>query len=45
LVAYRVRATAPDEGTINGPPIFAYLVFGSERVSLERLSMPMNATV
>jgi hypothetical protein len=29
----------------NGPPIFAYLVFGPERVFLERLSRPIKAKV
>jgi hypothetical protein len=32
-----------DEGMTNGPPIFAHLVFGPERVSLERLLRPMRA--
>jgi hypothetical protein len=32
-----------DEGMTNGPPIFAYLVFGSGRVSHERLSRPIKA--
>jgi hypothetical protein len=31
-----------DEGMTNGPPIFAYLVFGPGRVSLERLLRPMR---
>jgi isopenicillin N synthase-like dioxygenase len=34
-----------DEGMTNGPPIFAYLVFGPGRVSLERLSRPIKAMV
>jgi hypothetical protein len=34
-----------DEGMTNGPPIFAYLVFDPGRVSLERLSRPIKATV
>jgi hypothetical protein len=29
----------------NGSPIFAYLVFGPGRVSLERLSRPIKAMV
>jgi hypothetical protein len=32
----------PDEGMIDGPPTFAYLVFGPGRVSLERLSRPIK---
>jgi hypothetical protein len=36
---------AGDEGMTNGPPIFAYPVFGPGRVSLERLSRPIKATV
>jgi hypothetical protein len=35
--------TMPDEGTTNGPPIFAYLVFGPGRVSRERLLKPIKA--
>jgi hypothetical protein len=38
-------STTIDEGMTNGPPIFAYLVFGPERVSLERLSRPIKVTV
>jgi hypothetical protein len=34
-----------DEGMTNGPPIFAYLVFGLGKVSLERLSRPIKAMV
>jgi raffinose synthase len=34
-----------DEGMTNGPPIFAYLVFGPGRVSHERLSRPIKAMV
>jgi hypothetical protein len=34
-----------DEGMTNGLPIFVYLVFGPERVSFERLSRPVKATV
>jgi hypothetical protein len=34
-----------DEGMTNGPPIFAYLVFGPGRVSLERLLRPIKTTV
>jgi hypothetical protein len=34
-----------DEGMTNGPPIFAYLVFGSRRVSLEWLLRPIKAAV
>jgi hypothetical protein len=33
-----------DEGMTNGPPIFAYLVFGPGKVSLERLSRPIKAS-
>jgi hypothetical protein len=34
-----------DEGMTNGPPIFAYLVFGPGKVSLERLLRPIKAAV
>jgi hypothetical protein len=32
-----------DEGMTNGPPIFAYLVFGPGRASHGRLSRPIKA--
>jgi hypothetical protein len=32
-----------DEGMTDGPPTFAYLVFGPDRVSQERLSRPIKA--
>jgi hypothetical protein len=32
-----------DEGMTDGPPTFAYLVFGPGRVSQERLSRPIKA--
>jgi hypothetical protein len=35
----------PDEGMTNGPPIFAYLVFGSGRDSFERLLRPIKVAV
>jgi hypothetical protein len=34
-----------DEGMTNGPLIFAYLVFGPGKVSLERLLRPIKAAV
>jgi hypothetical protein len=34
-----------DEGMTNGLPIFAYLVFGPGRVSLERLLRPIKVAV
>jgi hypothetical protein len=34
-----------DEGMTNGPPIFAYLVFGPGEGSLERLLRPIKAAV
>jgi hypothetical protein len=37
--------TSGDEGMTNGSPIFAYLVFGPGRVSLERLLKPIKAAV
>jgi hypothetical protein len=36
---------ASDEGMTNGPPIFAYLVSGPGKVSLERLLRPIKAAV
>jgi hypothetical protein len=40
-----VMVTLVDEGMTNGPPIFAYLVFGPRRISLEWLLKPIKATV
>jgi hypothetical protein len=37
--------TIGDEGMTNGPPIFAYLVFGPGRVSSERLLRLTKAAV
>jgi hypothetical protein len=34
-----------DEGMTNGPLIFAYLIFGPGKVSLERLLRPIKAAV
>jgi hypothetical protein len=45
VFGYPRHLGATDEGMTNGPPIFAYLVFSSGRVSLERLSRPIKATV
>jgi hypothetical protein len=45
VFGYPRHSGANDEGMINGPPIFAYLVFGPGRVSLERLSRPIKAMV
>jgi hypothetical protein len=36
-------ASNSDEGMINGPPIFAYLVFDPGRVSHKRTSRPIKA--
>jgi hypothetical protein len=36
---------AGDEGMKNGPPIFAYLVFGPGKVSLGRLLRPIKAAI
>jgi hypothetical protein len=41
----KLWVTTGDEGMTNGSPIFAYLVFGPGRVSLGRLSRPINAMV
>jgi hypothetical protein len=41
----RKRQMTVDEGMTNGPPIFAYLVFGPGRVSLERLLRPIKAAI
>jgi hypothetical protein len=40
-----MRSSRGDEGMTNGSSIFAYLVFGPGRVSLERLSRPIKAMV
>jgi hypothetical protein len=48
VFGYPRHSGATDEGMTNGPPIFAYLVFGPGRVSLERLLtrfIPGNAHV
>jgi hypothetical protein len=39
------RERITDEGMTDGPPIFAYLVFGPGRVPCERLSRPIKAMV
>jgi hypothetical protein len=39
-VIIKINIFVSDEGMINGPPIFAYLVFGPGRVYHERLSRP-----
>jgi hypothetical protein len=36
--------TMDDEGMTDGPPIFAYLVFGPGEVSRGKLSRPIKAT-
>jgi hypothetical protein len=41
----RKRSKLSDEGMTNGPPIFAYLVFGPGRVFLERLLRPIKTAV
>jgi hypothetical protein len=48
LIAFRLKIRfkkAVDEGMTNGLPIFAYLVFGPGRVSLERLLRPTKTAV
>jgi hypothetical protein len=45
VFGYPRHSGATDEGMTNGPPIFAYLVFGPGRVSLKRLSKPIKAAV
>jgi hypothetical protein len=40
-----VSKTAVDEGMTNGPPIFAYLVFGPRRVSFKKFLKPIKAAV
>jgi hypothetical protein len=45
VFGYPRHSGATDEGMTNGPPIFAYLVFGPGRVSLERLLRPIKAAV
>jgi hypothetical protein len=40
VFGYPRHSGATDEGMTNGPPIFAYLVFGPGKVSLERLLRP-----
>jgi hypothetical protein len=42
---YPRHSGATDEGMINGSSIFAYLVFGSGGVSVEKLTRPMNIAV
>jgi hypothetical protein len=43
VFGYPRHSRATDEGMTNEPPIFAHLVFGPGRVSLERLLRPMRA--
>jgi hypothetical protein len=45
VFGYPRHSGATDEGMTNRPPIFAYLVFGPGRVSLERLLRPIKAAV
>jgi hypothetical protein len=45
IFGYPRHSGATDEGMTNGPPIFAYLVFGPGRISLERLLRPIKAMV
>jgi hypothetical protein len=45
VFGYPRHSGATNEGMKNGPPIFAYLVFGPGRVSLERLLRPIKAAV
>jgi hypothetical protein len=45
VFGYPRHSGATDEGMTNGPPIFAYLVFGPGRVSLERLLRPIKVAV
>jgi hypothetical protein len=45
VFGYPRHSGATDEGMTNGPPIFAYLVFGPGRDSLERLLRPIKAAV
>jgi hypothetical protein len=45
VFGYPRHSGAIDEGMTNGPPIFAYLVFGPGGGSLERLLRPTKAVV
>jgi hypothetical protein len=45
VFGYPRHSGATDEGMTSGPLIFAYLVFGPERVSFERLLRPIEAAV
>jgi hypothetical protein len=45
VFGYHRHSGATDEGITNGPPIFAYLVFGPGRVSLEKLLRPIKAAI
>jgi hypothetical protein len=45
VFGYPMHSGATDEEMTNGPPIFAYLVSGPGRVSLERLLRPIKAAV
>jgi hypothetical protein len=45
VFGYPRHSRATDEGMTNGPPIFAYLVFGPGEGSLERLLRPIKAAV
>jgi hypothetical protein len=45
VFGYPRHSGATDEGMTNRPPIFAYLVFGSGKVYLERLLRPIKAAI
>jgi hypothetical protein len=45
VFGYPRHSGATDEEMTNGPPIFAYLVFGLGRVSVKRLLRPIKAAV
>jgi hypothetical protein len=45
VFGYPRHSGATDEGMTNGPPIFAYQVFGPGKVSLGRLLRPIKAAV
>jgi hypothetical protein len=44
VFGYPRHSGATDEGMTDGPPIFAYLVFGPGEVSRGKLSRPIKAT-
>jgi hypothetical protein len=44
VFGYPRHSGATDEGMTDGPPIFAYLVFGPGEITIEGITRPMKLT-